>query len=83
MTAAFALDPSDMRRDAVAAEEEKRAIGIRRGIQLQRVLEVDHRMPHQRKLHAAVAKALDQGIVNETAMATVMTANAARHQRWR
>ena len=83
VAAAFALDPSDMRRDAVAAEEEKRAISIRRGIQLQRVLEVDHRMPHQRNLHAAVAKALDQGIVNETAMATVMTANAARHQRWR
>ena len=80
--AAFALDPSDRRRDAVAAEEEKRAMGIRWGIQLQRVLEVDHWMPHQRNLHAAVAQALDQGIVNESAMAAVATANAAQHRRW-
>ena len=69
-------------RDDTDAEVALRIADVSQGVLLQKHLEVDLGMGHQRSLVSAACDARDRGLVGTTAVQDAYRANAARHKRW-
>jgi len=70
-------------RDDIEAEAAHRISDVSQGVLLQKHLEVDLGMDHQRSLLSAARDACDGGFVGPAAVKDAYRANAARHKRWK